>query len=95
MNFASELQFQKAIIAKAQAQGWRYYHNSDSRRATPGWPDLVLVRPPEILFVELKTNKGQAKQTQLETLNLLSQCNETTTYIWRPKHWDAIMEILQ
>ena len=94
-RYIREADFQRAVIELATLCGWRYYHNGDSRRATPGWPDLVLLRPPEAIFVELKTDKGQAKPAQLETLNVLARCERMETYIWRPKHWESIMERLK
>ena len=94
MKYESEADFQRAVVEYAKLRGWQCYTHADSRRATPGWPDLVLLRPPVALFVELKTDKGKARPAQLETLNLLARCEVMQTYIWRPKHWDSIMEVL-
>ena len=91
----TERTFQKDITELAQRLGWRCYHHADSRRSTPGWPDLVLLRPPRALFVELKTNEGKMRPAQRETLELLARCDDMETYVWRPRHWAAIEEMLR
>jgi hypothetical protein len=54
---ASELISEEELLATvtqmAQLQGWMVYHTRDSRRSQTGFPDLVLVRPPVVWFVEL------------------------------------------
>lgn len=35
-----------------------WYHNPDSRRSNPGWPDLVLCGRRGTIFRELKTATG-------------------------------------
>ena len=94
-GYTTEAGFQRAVIEYARARGWRCYSHADSRRATAGWPDLVLLRPPKALFVELKTDIGKARPAQKETLNILARCDDMETYLWRPKHWESIMEILE
>ena len=51
---------------------WRCYAVHDTRRSPPGWPDLVLCRPPEIIFAELKTDRGGVPPAQREWLNDLA-----------------------
>jgi hypothetical protein len=42
--------FQDQIVGLARFYGWdRVYHTHDSRRSHPGFPDLVLVRGPELV----------------------------------------------
>jgi hypothetical protein len=50
----TEAQWQAQVVGLAGFYGWRVYHTHDSRRSAPGFPDLVLVRPPELIFAELK-----------------------------------------
>ena len=40
----SEAEFQAQVVELARLRGWRTHHHYDSRRSTPGWPDLVMVR---------------------------------------------------
>jgi hypothetical protein len=64
--------FQTQVLNLAAFYGWRAYHTHDSRRSQPGFPDLVLVRPPEILFVELKGARTRVQPEQREWLAMLS-----------------------
>jgi hypothetical protein len=50
----SEEELQANVLRTAGLLGWRYYHTRDSRKSAGGFPDLVLVRPPRLVFVELK-----------------------------------------
>ena len=59
-----EAAFQQQVEQLAAFYGWRTYHTHDSRRSTPGFPDLVMVRGPELVFAELKTNTGRTTPEQ-------------------------------
>lgn len=59
-----EAAFQTQVEQLAAFYGWRTYHTHDSRRSTPGFPDLVMVRGPELVFAELKTNTGRTTPEQ-------------------------------
>lgn len=60
----NETAFQGHVVGLAGFYGWRDYHTLDSRGSKRGFPDLVLVRPPELLFVELKTDTGRLSTEQ-------------------------------
>ena len=60
----TESQMLAAVRDAAKLGGWLTYHTYDSRRSEPGFPDLVLVRPPVILFLELKGPKGRISDAQ-------------------------------
>ena len=69
----TESQMLAAVRQAAKLGGWLCYHTHDSRRSEPGFPDLVLVRPPVILFLELKGPKGRATPEQrhwIATINM-------------------------
>ena len=82
--------FQAAVIELAQLRGWYVYHNPDSRRSAAGWPDLVLIRPPRIVYAELKTDKGRLRASQRDVLRMLEDCG-AETHVWRPADWDEIV----
>lgn len=71
---ASERDLDALVAGYAKAGGWLRYHTHDSRHSPAGFPDLVLVRPPEILFVELKRQKGKLSDEQRTWLRALEQC---------------------
>lgn len=60
----AEAAFQAQVIEIATLYGWLSFHDYDSRRSTPGFPDLVLVRAPEIIFAELKSQRGRVRPEQ-------------------------------
>ena len=70
--------------------GWRTPVQADGA----GFPDLVLVRPPKCLFVELKSDTGQISRGQEEWLRELGACLGISVCIWRPSQWEEIVEIL-
>lgn len=90
----SEQAWQVQLLELATLYGWRNYHPYDSRRSVPGWPDLVLVRPPELLYVELKTDKGRVSPAQKVWLYDLARCG-CEVYVWRPAQFEQIHERLK
>jgi len=76
----TEKQLQSRVIEVARLYGWRVAHFHDSRRQVKpgvfvgdkdasGFPDLVLVRAPDVLFVELKRELGKVSDGQQEWLD--------------------------
>lgn len=59
-----EAELQLAVVQLAGYQGFRVYHTFDSRHSEPGFPDLVMVRPPRLLVVELKAERGHVSVEQ-------------------------------
>lgn len=59
-----EADWQKAIVETAILRGWLVYHTHDSRSSERGFPDLVLVRPPRLIFAELKNEKNKLSHDQ-------------------------------
>lgn len=53
----TEAAWQQNVVRLAGYYGWRTYHTRDSRGSDPGFPDLVLIRGPELLFAELKPDR--------------------------------------
>jgi hypothetical protein len=91
----SEKEFMKRVVGLAKLTGWLCYHTFDSRRSSPGFPDLVLVRPPDIIFAELKNNKGKLSDKQWVWHETLKQCPGVSFYLWRPQDWESVIDILQ
>jgi VRR-NUC domain-containing protein len=60
----SEKGLQAQVGELARLCGFPVYHTHDSRHSAPGFPDLVLARPPVIRFVELKTDTGRLRPQQ-------------------------------
>ena len=94
-NALSERDFQRQVVLLAELMGWYVYHTYDSRRSNPGFPDLVLVRTPCVVFAELKREKGRVTPAQREWADELSRCSGVEYYLWRPSDWDEIEEALR
>lgn len=95
MRELSEKEWQLWVLDLAGHLGYISYHTFDSRRSRKGFPDLVLVKPPRVLFVELKSEKGKTSPVQDEWLLTLVQCPGVETYLWRPSDWKAVTNVLQ
>lgn len=88
MKAGSEAAFQQQLVQLAGCYGWDLvYHTHDSRRSQPGFPDLVLARPPEILFVEVKTQTGRVRPEQSRWIQALTECGLDARII-RPADFD-------
>lgn len=102
-----ESQLQSAIIEAAQRLGFRVMHQQAAMRrdgswvtaiaGSPGWPDLVLLRPPRLIVAELKSVKGVLSQEQALWLNGLKLVAGVEAYLWRPGDWTSgrIEEVLR
>lgn len=87
----TEKQLQDAVVQAAHTFGWLVYHTYDSRRNTPGFPDLVLARNGEVIFAELKSEKGRVRPEQAKWMEHMP------VMVWRPVDWTngAIVEVLR
>ena len=90
----TEKQLQTAVEKLSDMTGWLYYHTYRSTRSVAGFPDLVLIRPPRLLFIELKSEKGYLTAAQKLWGFLLKEVPSIEYYIWRPCDLDAIARIL-
>jgi len=79
----SEKEWQSTVLDLATLGGWRSYHTFDSRRSAAGFPDLVLVRPPELIFAELKAEKGRTTPEQEAWLEDLATVASETAVLTR------------
>ena len=80
----SERNFQSAVIAMAQAEGYLVFHAYDSRRSEAGFPDLVMAHPVRgTIFAELKTASGKTTGAQDLWYNTLDS-GGAEVYLWRP-----------
>jgi hypothetical protein len=104
VELQTEEQFQDAVAAMAQHLGWKVAHFRPARAEmgwrTPaqydaaGYPDLTMCRPPRIIFVEMKSQRGRIAPRQKVWLAALGQCAGIESYVWRPSDWQGIEQIL-
>jgi hypothetical protein len=91
----SERDFQRQVLDLARILGWTAYHPTLSKWSERGWPDLAMVRPPRLVFVELKRERGTATEAQVRWLALLGGCTGVEAYLWRPSDLERIAEVLR
>ena len=90
----SEAQWQQTVIEAAELFGWWVFHDHDSRRNQAGFPDLVLIRPPRVMFLELKRETGKVSKAQKGVLDMLDECPGVEADVARPSNWPALVEWL-
>lgn len=91
----TEKQLQRSVLQLARITGWTLtYHTFDSRKSSSGYPDLVLVRPPRVLWVELKRDGERPRPSQQEWIDALRASGQEV-YVWTPSDWDEIMRVLR
>jgi hypothetical protein len=78
----------------ARIYRWRSYHTWWSQHSAPGFPDLVLLRPPRLIFAELKVH-ARVTGAQETWLNELALVPGVETYLWRPADMQHIAEVLR
>ena len=93
------------MIDLARLCGWRVHHTRPAltrrgRWLTPiqgdaGFPDLVLCRPPRVIFAELKRVGARPTAAQRGWLDALHACAGVECYLWTPEDWGAIVETLR
>jgi VRR-NUC domain len=90
-----EAELQARVVALAKHRGWMVFHVWNSRNSQPGFPDLTLCRPPEALFLELKTEKGRVSAEQQQWLDALRPCGGVTVRLCRPRDWATLEALLR
>lgn len=89
-----ERSFQRQVVDAARLLGWRCYWTWNSLHSPKGWPDLVLIRRPRIVFLELKGERTPVTDEQRETIAELQACGLVARIV-RPADWDEIERVLR
>ncbi len=79
----SEAEFQRRVVGLAEQHGWAVYHTRFSKGSQAGFPDLVLCRPPRLVFCELKVwPRTTPRSAQVEWLARLGAVPCVEAYLW-------------
>lgn len=82
-----ERTLQDAVTDLAERAGYLVFHDEDSRRNRPGFPDFVAVHPVwGVVYAELKTETGRLRPMQREWVRVLRLAKQQV-FVWRPHHW--------
>jgi hypothetical protein len=101
----TETGFQGWVLDRARLDGWMVAHFRPAQ-TTRGWRtpvqadgkgffDLVLIRPPRVIFAELKSDRGEVSVDQARWEACACQCPGVEVYLWRPRDRDLITELLK
>lgn len=101
----TEEQLKAAVLELATMYQWKVFSVTNSTRLIKkgngfirvkninpqgnGFPDLVLVRRGQIIFVELKQDGRYPELEQKEWLAALAVGGPVQTFVWRPKDLEA------
>ena len=89
----TESDLSRAVIELAELLGWRVYSIRNSRRGIvqsatgPGYPDLTLVKPPRVVFAELKVGRNRPTAAQEGWLEALDRCPGVESHLWTDLDW--------
>lgn len=101
-----EKEFQQSLVDLARWNGWRAHATRTvqvksghwlSPGIDAGFPDLILARKGELLFVECKLEKTKTRANQdlwLELLESVCRIGQVECYVWRPGDWQRITQRL-
>jgi hypothetical protein len=100
----TEKEFMKQVIVFARLRGWLVAHFRPARTAKgwctaveadgQGFPDLVLVRSSEILFVECKRSEKEKPTPEQRKWLLALATSGCRAMIWSPEDWPTIERVL-
>lgn len=100
----AEKEWQKTLVAAAEIFGYVVEHTYPLR-TQHGWrtgstlvgkPDLVMLRPPRLVVIECKANKGRLDPAQRAVLSLYAEIPNTRAWVLRPRDpWPDIQAWLR
>lgn len=95
--------FTRQVLKYARLNGWKTIHIRPGRTKdgwnTPiqgdgiGFPDLLMIRGPEIVVAELKCGKNKVNECQRDWLKAFEEAR-VPAYWWYPKDWEEIESVL-
>ena len=89
-----ERDFQRQVIEVARSFGWTDFHVLRSKGMRGGFPDLFLIRPPNIVWAELKAENGKLSDAQKDMYEMLKESLQNI-YVWYPDDMPEIIEVLK
>lgn len=89
-----EAPFMALAIDFLRECGWQVHHETDSRRTPSGFPDLLAVRPPRVLVVELKRETSRLREEQGWWADDLARCPGIEYLLLRPSDWPRFVALV-
>lgn len=100
---ADEAAFQAKVIQFAHEAGWMHQHTYRGKtakgawrtNATPGFPDLLLLKPGRMVILELKMPGNHASDAQNEWVSTFQTVGgNVEAYVVWPADWEHIVDLL-
>lgn len=101
----TEAEFQRQVLALAKIQGWLRAHFRPARTKRgwrtavagdgKGFPDLVLLRGRRLVVAELKVGRRKTTPEQDHWLDAFRAASNAEVFVWRPRDWPQIEEVLE
>lgn len=103
-----ERAFQERLLRLARLRGWHHWHDNATnaprrcwncgrppkmRRNAAGMLDLLLIRRPRLVWVELKDTGNDLTEDQAVMVEELRACGQEV-YAWWPADWEEIERVL-
>ena len=86
--------FRRQVVDIARLLGYKCYWTWRSHHSPKGDLDLRLIKPPRLIWAELKVPPDKLTSEQRECFDLLEQCGQEV-YVWTPAEFDDIVAILR
>lgn len=80
----NESELQQEVERLCESLGLLWFHDRDSRRNNPGFPDLVVVGRNGVVFAELKSATGTLRPAQRDWCIALRAAGARYV-LWRPE----------
>lgn len=100
-----EAPWQKQVEEALTLHGWWWNHNPPNvvvcsrcrtriyRGIKKGVPDIWAIRPPYMLWLELKTERGQLRPEQQQLMTMIRACGLIALYA-RPRDRDRVLDLI-
>lgn len=99
----TEAEWSNLVVARFRDAGWMCFHAERGRgrdgdwmtnTSDPGLPDWLFIRPPTVLFVELKRQRNRKPAPeQVRVIAALQACTTVEGYFARPADFPALMAL--
>jgi hypothetical protein len=101
----TEREWQKQVEDALTLFGWWFIHIPANvvvcpichrkiyRGIAKGFPDILAIRPPRLLWLELKRERGQLEPEQRKVGDMLEACGQTWLHV-RPRDRAALLKLL-
>lgn len=90
----TESEWQSFVTDCLDLGGWRWHHETDSRKSKSGFPDLIAVKGNQMIVLELKTQKGRVRPEQVDWLVALANVDgRVRVGVLRPSQWRDVLEL--